>query len=214
MKKQTKQELVYQYLRKNIFNNKLPAGSVLTEDGLCAQLGVSRTPVREAIRRLASEGLINITPNSGMSVSQIRLEDMLEIYEMREGLEHLAMKLYMSKIQPDNARTLREVFDQQYAAFEAEDNVRFMELDMEFHGIISHGARNQRLQQSLDSIYGQVNRAAVSVQGEYELRKLALNLHRAICDAVDARDMDAALEAMDAHNREIKQYHFRRLYHL
>jgi len=158
MKKQTKQEQVYQYLRKNIFNNKLPAGSVLTEDGLCAQLGVSRTPVREAIRRLASEGLISITPNSGMCVSQTRLEDMLEIYEMREGLERLAMKLYMSKHQPENSKTLREVFEQQRAAFEAGDNVRFMELDMDFHSIVSHGARNQRLQQALDSIYGQINR--------------------------------------------------------
>ena len=214
MKKTTKQELVYQTLRKNIFNNSLPEGTVLTEERLCEQLGVSRTPVREAIRRLASEGFIDTIPGIGMSVSKIRLDDMLEIYEMREGLDRLAVKLYMSKIQPEGSVSLRDAFNRQVAAFEGEDHVLFMEVDMEFHSIISSGARNQRLRQSLDAIYGQINRAAVSVQGEHDLRVLALDLHRAICDAVDAGDLNAALDAMDTHNREIKQYHLKQLYHI
>lgn len=214
MEKQTKQEIVYQFIRTRIFNYEYTSGTQLTEESLCEQLGVSRTPVREAIRRLISEGLLEITPGIGLSVPPIRLDDMIEIYEVREGLERLAVKLFMEKCRPESIDRLVTCLHHQETAFAKDDYVEFMQSDMQFHHVIYQGALNKRLNNAADAIYDQINRMAVSVQNDPELRKMAIADHRIICEAIINRDIASALKATEEHNQKVKLYHLKQYYNI
>lgn len=214
MAKQTKQEVVYQYIYDHIFNCAYPPGTSLTEEGLCQELNVSRTPVREAIRRLSAEGLLEFTPGIGLSVAQIRLDDLLEIYELRLGLECLAARLFIEKHNPDLLHELSEcveLLDQSVK----EDNIDlFMQNDMRFHRLICHGARNRRLTAELEIIYGHIYRMSNYVRMDEDIRRSSVVEHRQILDALKSGDIDTAVHASEAHCMSGRRYYLKRLYNI
>lgn len=214
MPKQTKQEYVYQAIRGSLLRSEYAFGTQLTEEQLCQNLGVSRTPVREAIRRLTAEGLLESTPGIGLMVPYIRLDDLIEIYEMREGLECLAIRLFLEKSMAGSPAPLSECLFRQQKALEQSDFTDFMKWDMEFHHIIYHGTNNRRLARSLDSIYEQVNRLALSNKNDHELCEIAFGSHQKICDAVLRRDIRDAVEAARSHIEALKKHYLKLYYNL
>lgn len=214
MNKITKQELVYQEISDKIFSNEYKPGTVLTEEMLCTDLGVSRTPVREAIRRLATDGFLSVTPGTGMTVIQLKLDDMIEIYEMRDGLERIAIKLFMQKKDNNAIKALSDCYHRLENAYKEGNETEYMKCDMKFHKIIYVGARNQRLISSLDNIYRQISLLAVSVQTDKGLLDLAMKEHKKICEAVINDNLNAAIDAVEEHNERVKNYHLRQYYHL
>lgn len=210
----TKQEIVYNEIVDKIINNKYESGMVLTEDMLCKDLKVSRTPVREAVRRLSADGFLQVTPGTGMVVTKIGLEDMLEIYELREGLERLATKLFIQKKDSISIEKLTNCFKQQEIAYKNQDETLFMKYDMEFHHIIYSGAHNSRLSAALDNIYKQISRLAISVQNDKLLQEMAINDHRKICTAILEDNTEAALSAIENHIYSVKGYQLKKYYHL
>ena len=103
---------VYDHLRAEILAGRLEPGAELAEVALAEQLGVSRGPIREAIGRLASEGLVTVRPRRGAVVSSLSKEEFLELYQVREALELMAVKLAVPKLQRDDIAALEELIDE------------------------------------------------------------------------------------------------------
>ena len=158
----SKQEYVYSVIRKQIIENKYKPGSMLVERTISAELNISRTPVREAFRRLAQDGLVSITPGKGVFVADISIENMLEIFELREALEKMAIKLLLLKGNNDMIKLVEQCAEEQQEAYKNGDGELFMKKDMEFHNLIAEGSRNGRLVNGIRSIYDQVQMLAIS----------------------------------------------------
>ncbi len=212
--KQTKQQQVYEYIKNKINSNEYPPGTPLTEESICDELKVSRTPVRDAIRRLTSENLLVLTPGVGLSVSSIGLEDLIEIFDIREGLEGLAVRLFIDRAPDATIKRLHDCVAAGEDAVHHNDFRQFMDHDMEFHRIIDATVRNKRLTSMLDSLYEQINRLTCANREDPEVCRLALSgLHR-ILKAIENRDRQAAIGAMETHVREVKRYYLSKYFNL
>lgn len=212
--KQTKQQYVYEYIRSRIISNELTPGTIITEDSVCNTLNVSRTPVREAIRRLTSEGLLAITPGVGLSVPSIGLEDLIEIYDIREALESLAVRLFIGRTTPAIIDKLSDIMKEQEKAVEAGDIHKFMELDMVFHRQIDTVAGNKRLSSLLDSIYEQISRLAFINQDDPNILEIAIPVHQKLMECITNRDKENAVLAMQEHIRSLRKYYLTKYFDL
>lgn len=209
----SKKQIAYNQIKEMVISG-LPAGAPLVERDLCEKLDVSRTPVREALRQLASEGLVDIIDGKGVFVAKIRFEDMVEIFELREALESMAVTLFVKRREQALIDELNELMDQQEKFYAADDHQALMECDMKFHELIARGSRNKRLCDMIVSIYNQIRQMAISVQDDQAVRDLAVKSHRKIMDAILERKEEEAAKLMAAHVRETKQYHIERYYML
>ncbi len=212
--KQTKQQKVYEYIKSKINSNEYPPGTPLTEEGICAELSVSRTPVREAIRRLTGENLIVMTPGIGLSVSSIGLEDLVEIFDVREGLEGLSVRLFIDRAPAPTIRRLHDCLSKGEEAVRLNEFNLFMESDLEFHRIIDATVGNKRLSEMLDGIYDQINRLAFTNKEDLELGKIGVTGHRKILKAIEERDKEAAVAAMGEHIRDVKRYYLSKYFNI
>ena len=118
---------VYDHLRAEILAGRLEPGAELAEVALAEQLGVSRGPIREAIGRLASEGLVTVRPRRGAVVSSLSKEEFLELYQVREALELMAVKLAVPKLQREDIAALEELIDEMATHAERDRVAEFFE---------------------------------------------------------------------------------------
>src|SRR2546423_2594982 len=125
---------VYDHLREEILAGGLEPGAELAEVALSEQLGVSRGPIREAIGRLASEGLVTVRPRRGAVVRSLSKEEFLELYQVREGLEAMAMRLAVPRLTSDDFSTLQGLIDAMAGHAERNEVAEFFEANAAFHG--------------------------------------------------------------------------------
>jgi DNA-binding GntR family transcriptional regulator len=192
---------VHRVLSDEILSNRLPPGSVLQEVALAQSLGVSRGPVREAIGRLASEGLVNVRPRRGAVVASLTREEFLEAYQVREALEVMAVRLAVARIDDAGIADLERLTAEMEEYAEREDVDRFFQANAAFHAAIVEASGNQKLR----NVYRQV----VGQMGRYQMRSLALRgtlrrsiqEHRAIVRAVRRRDADRSAHLLSEHIR-------------
>src|SRR5262245_21752528 len=135
----------YAEIREAILNLSLQPGQPLQEVALASWLGISRTPVREAIRRLQSEGLVESSPSRGVAVAQVSVEDVENAYLVLEVLEGLAGRLAAERLTDEGAAGLRRLMAQLQEAATAADLERWTQLDAEFHDRIRAIAANAKL---------------------------------------------------------------------
>ena len=192
-------EQVRDRLREDILAGRLEPGAELSEVGLARELGTSRGPLREALGRLASEGLVTITPRRGAVVTQLSREEFIDAYQVREALETLAVRLavpLMSDAEVAHLRELCELMDR--AARDDEVHV-FFDTNNSFHEALVRGSRNQKLHE--------VHRMLVGQMVPYLPRSLELrgNLqqsvaeHQAILAAIEDRDAGRAADLLAEH---------------
>ena len=192
---------VHRVLADEILSNRLPPGTVLNEVALARSLGVSRGPVREAIGRLASEGLVNVRPRRGAVVASLTREEFLEAYQVREALEVMAVRLAVARIDDAGIADLERLTAEMEEYAEREDVDRFFQANAAFHAAIVEASGNQKLR----NVYRQV----VGQMGRYQMRSLALRgtvrrsvqEHRAIVRAVRRRDADRSAHLLSEHIR-------------
>jgi len=141
----TASEQVYLELKKRIFARELLPGQRLPEASLAKSLSVSRTPVREALRMLASEGLVTITPNSGARLANPSLEEMTEGYEVREELESISVRRAACFITPLQICMLNEAIEEEEVIFSSRDLEKYLEVNIRFHRIIAGSSKNRIL---------------------------------------------------------------------
>ena len=138
-------DVVFNTLRRAILKGELKPGERLMEIQLAQRLGVSRTPVREAIRKLELEGLVNMMPRRGAVVAEITLQDLEDVLEVRAVLEELAVQKACENITEDQLRDLKKAANDFKRSLEDDNLLACVETDMAFHEIIYSAANNRRL---------------------------------------------------------------------
>lgn len=202
-------DVVAERIEAAIISGALEPGSRLSEQGLAASLGVSRGPLREAIRRLEGRKLLERTPNIGVRVAALSLTDLKEILEVREALEGMACSLAARNMTDDEIAALKGLLDDhgKQKAVQAGTGYYQESKDFDFHFRIVAGSRNERLSQMLfgDLYYLlRVYRYKSSTKPGRAME--ALQEHRAIVDALGRRDAVAAEQTMREHLRNARRY--------
>ncbi len=149
---------VYSALRDAIVSGKLRPGERIVEDRICMELGVSRSPLREALRKLEGEGLVSILPRRGAVVTELTHGEQLELFAVREALEGLAAHLAASQITPVELAELEDVCLAMEQCIEARDMPTVVALNTQFHELIAKASRNRWVREFLVSIRAQTRR--------------------------------------------------------
>ena len=197
-------EEAYRHLKTRIMSADLPPGASLNELEIAAALGTSRTPVREAIRKLEQEGLAMRYPNRGAIVTKLSMTDVLEIWQLREILEPAACRLAADRIDREAlARIERAFLGLQGQEMGPEGYEAFLRADMDLHGLIVDSTGNAALRQVL----GMLNERVVQVRVVTSPARFrhAVAEHLAIIAALKARDAQEAMEAIRRHLENARQ---------
>jgi len=201
-----KQHIAYEYLKESIISGKYPPEKPLIERELCDALGVSRTPVREALRRLTSEGLAESFPGRGVFVSRVNPEKATQLYELKEALEGMAARLCTERMSDEEIQELRECLQAHTEALENDEMAATADLDLRFHVLLIEGARSPMLEQQAKGILLQTRRLAqLSVYDPDSTTKFIAQ-HTAIYEAIRSRDAEEAEKALSAHISAIKKF--------
>lgn len=205
-------ERAYEHIKKLISDGKLEAGSPISELVLAKELGSSRTPIREAMNQLDAEGLLEQGPNGGMTVAQLKREDIIEIYELREALEVYSVGRVASlALRPADRDRLQFMVDQLLVlkkeleesgaeTLGEEQNGRFIESDLGFHALLMSMTNNSRIQRLIHDTRLLIRIFAIRRSGHNAAQLQNIyNFHQQILDAVTAQDAALAMKAMAEH---------------
>jgi len=190
---------VYQLLRSAIISLRLQPGEIISEKELCAQLDVSRTPIREALLQLEGQKLVTIRPNSSTFVSPIKLKDVLEGQLIREALERRSVRLAARFFQDKDVDTFSTLLMLQKSAAKRDDADTFYQLDEDFHKLICETSTYPNLWRLLNGAKGQLDRVrrfAFPVQHQFDE---VLEEHEKIISAICTRDEEKAEQCMLGH---------------
>ena len=192
-------DVVFHTLRKAILRGNLEPGERLREIHLADKLGVSRTPIREAIRKLELEGLVVMIPRKGAVVAEITEKSLRDVLEVRRALEALAVRLACEKILDEEVEELKVAAKAFEEELETGDVTAYAEADVRFHDIIYRATDNQRLIQLLYNLREQMYRYSVEYLKREDAHETLLAEHRIIIDTIQKRDEERAVEAVCAH---------------
>ncbi|HHW98360.1 MAG TPA: GntR family transcriptional regulator [Firmicutes bacterium] len=185
-------EIVFEHLREAIIKGKLRPGERLMEMQLADEMGVSRTPVREAIRKLELEGLVIMIPRRGAYVADLSIKDVAETFEIRSALEALAASLAAERITPEEAEEMERILVRIGAAIEEDDMQQLVALDEEYHNLLYKASRNDRLMQILNNLREQIQRFRVTTLAVPGRVRGVLQEHRNIAEAISERNAELA----------------------
>ena len=192
-------EAVCETLRDAIRKGILEPGERLMEVQLAEELGISRTPVREAIRKLEQEGYVIMMPRRGTYVSDISTNDVKEIFEIRSALESLATGLAARRIEPDELETLQNLLMEIEGYIAKNDMEKIVETDIKFHGLLYQVSRNERLVNIINNLKEQLARfRTLSMSYPGRLQE-TLEEHSEMVEAIANGDVSAAREAAEHH---------------
>jgi DNA-binding GntR family transcriptional regulator len=151
-------EIVFERLQGEILQGRLRPGDALRQEEITKRLGVSRTPVREAIHRLQAEGLVTSIPRKGAVVSEIPVKKIQEIYDVRGQLEAFAAELAIDHLTESDFRRLQELIRQMELLHPKADLERILEKNTEFHSIIYSAAKNETLVGMIEQLWRDIRR--------------------------------------------------------
>ncbi len=192
-------EAVCETLRDAIRKGILEPGERLMEVQLADELGISRTPVREAIRKLEQEGYVIMMPRRGTYVSDVSVHDVKEIFEIRSALESLATGLAARKIEPESIETLQNLLIEIEGYIEKNDIEKIVESDIKFHGLIYQISGNERLVNIINNLKEQTARfRTLSMSYPGRLQE-TLEEHSEMVEAIANGDVSAARDAAEHH---------------
>lgn len=186
------EESVYFTLEEEILSGKLKRGETLTEISLSRRLGVSRTPLRGALHRLAEEGLIEITPNRGATVVGVGREELIDIYKIRMRLEGLASAEAARRITPEDIEKLKESVELAEFYIKKQDAEHLKELDSQFHSIIYRASGNRLLYKTLSELHRNIHFYRKQSLAVPERLTRSIEEHREILAAIERGDADEA----------------------
>lgn len=197
----TLSERVYDFIREEILGDRLGPGADLQEVALSQRLGVSRGPVREALGRLAAEGLVTMRPRRGAVVREISGEEFVQAYQVREALETMAVRLAVPRLEAAHLDRLQRLVETMAEHSAADDVHGFFEANAAFHDVFFDASGNGMLWDTYRQLLVQIDR--------YRLRSLQLrgNLqrsiteHRAILRAARSGDVERAVHLVSEHIR-------------
>jgi len=192
---------VKKYLEQRIFTGKLKPGQQIKEQEVAESLGVSRPPIREALKILEAEGLITRKPNKGAFVTEIEEKDIWEIYTLKMGLYDLATRLAFNKISDREIERWDELIRQmgECVVKQPADLLKYQTLNEGFHGIMIDLCANERLKRMLLILHNQVKRYSYKSLGNKEHLQESFNYHRAILEAIKNKDKALTIKLTREH---------------
>jgi len=195
---------VFHEIEQAILDGEFPPGENLTEQKLSAQLGVSRTPIREALRQLELEGLVTSVPNKGVVVVGISVKDIDDIYTIRMSIESLAARWAATNITDDELTELRDIVELQEFYLGKNDTLQIRHLDSRFHQVIYNASRSRPLRQILSQFHNYIQKPR-EISVKYSGRAAAsVDEHRRIYEAIAAHDSQKAESEASEHIRRAK----------
>ncbi|HOQ38006.1 MAG TPA: GntR family transcriptional regulator [Acetivibrio sp.] len=190
---------VFSRIQNDILNGVYQPGDSLTEKKLCEELGVSRTPVREALRQLELEELVQSTPNKGVVVTGVTSKDIEEIYIIRMMIEGLAARWATEHITPEEIQELKDALDLEEFYTMKKDADHILKIDSKFHDILFRASKSKPLMHMLRTFHHYVQRARNASFESPDRAKKVLEEHKAIFDAVVEGDADKAERVTKEH---------------
>jgi DNA-binding GntR family transcriptional regulator len=205
-------EGVYRLLWKRILDRGLRPGDKLSDLRLSHELGVSRTPTREALQRLVSDGIVRVERNRGFFVASFSASDIAEIYDLRATLETMALRAAAPRLTPELLRSAQIDLDVSEARLNAahtdseklDAHTAFLEVDRGFHRLLVEQAGNSRLQNMVEGLWAQI--AVFQWAGGFRdhVTVAAITRHRSIIAAMLDGDVEHAIEELGQHIDEVK----------
>lgn len=193
--------LAYTSIKQYILDGRLDESSRLTEEFLSKQLGISKSPIREALNRLETEGLIHIEPRKGAYLKRLSREEISELYDLREALE--AHAVLTAKLTVGLVAGLHQSLKGQRDFLKANDRQHYIQEDVHFHSELAHATHNTHLCTVLENIQNQI---WISRRNSYDLSSsTAPDHHAGILDALESNDREKAVAAMRLHIQTVKQ---------
>ncbi len=192
-------DVVFKTLRQAILTGELKPGERLMEIHLAEKLGVSRTPIREAIRQLELEGLVTMAPRRGAQVAHITKKGMSEVLEVRVALEELAVGLACERITDEEIELLQNTCLAFENAVDSSDTRKITAADIEFHDTIMAAGKNTRLTQLVHNLSEQMYRYRFEYIKDNTGWNSLISEHRMIADAIIKRDSRLAVQAIRVH---------------
>lgn len=192
-------DVVFNTLRQAILKGELEPGERLMEIQLADRLGVSRTPIREAIRKLELEGLVLMIPRKGAEVAKISEKNLRDVLEVRRSLEELAIELACQRMSGEDFEALAKAQEAFRLAVETGDSMTIAETDEHYHDIIYNGTGNARLVQILNNLREQMYRYRLEYIKDAEKRQVLMVEHHRILNAIKERHVAEAKVAIREH---------------
>jgi len=198
-------EIVYDELREGILTGTIKPGTRMMEVDLAELMGVSRTPVREAIRKLEKEGLVTIRPRKGAYASDISVKSMMDILEVRSNLEGLAAELAAKRMSPEKKQELVRIEDGFEKALRAGDMKEMIHMDSLFHHFVVEGSENNHLILLVEQLQELVLRFRYIYYKDFRRAEEMAPEHRDIYEAIINNDPDRARESAFNHIDRLKE---------
>lgn len=192
-------DVVFNTLRKAILTGELKPGERLMEIHLANRLGVSRTPIREAIRKLELEGLVIMIPRRGAEVAQITEKNLKDVLEVRRALDVLCVELACDRISAEELGQLKKACEEFERATETKDATTIAKADVELHDIIVRATGNQRLIQLINNLSEQMYRYRFEYIKDEDRHDNLVSEHRMIYESIVKRDKESAARAAKLH---------------
>lgn len=191
--------LVYESLRSSIVAMKMPPGTPIREKEIAVQFGLSRTPVREAVLRLADEGLIEVFPQSGTFVARIPYDDLPEAIVIRKALETAAVRIATQRMSRSQELALASIIERQREAAAENDTEQFHKADEAFHAKIAEISGYPGIWKLVLQVKTQVDRFRQLTLLMPKRMLVVIDDHQAILDRMSAKDVEGAAEALEQH---------------
>lgn len=192
-------DVVFITLRQAILRGELKQGERLMEIQLANKLGVSRTPIREAIRKLELEGLVTMIPRKGAEVAEITEKSLRDVLEVREALEVLAVQLACDRISEEEIVQLKETAMDFETIMSSSDITEVAEADVKFHDVVYNATDNQRLIQLLNNLREQMYRYRVEYLKQDVVRKIVAEEHQDLIEYISNRNKESASKNIKKH---------------
>ncbi len=198
-KKESKSQIVYEKIKEMIITNEFPQGASLSERNISYLFESSRTPVREALKRLHNEHFVEITPEFGALVSKITYETILEVYETREVLEGLAARLCALNLTSEERKELEEISNAFIQTMEKKQFDESIPIDLNFHSFLITHCRNSMLMNMINILFDHSRRITRLIDYKDGWAEVVLKQHTEIASCVLEGDADGAEKAMREH---------------
>ncbi|MDI5987565.1 GntR family transcriptional regulator [Halomonas sp. M4R5S39] len=189
----------YRVLQRMIVHGELAPGERIVEPVLCEQLGISRTPLREALRMLATEGLVTMRRNRNAVVTRIDASELEHLFEVEAGIESLAAGLAASRMTNTELKRLEALQERLERLLAKGDRNAYFELNQRIHGLIVAGAKNPVLEETHRSLLGRLERARYLALDRLGRWQESTEEHREILEALKARDGERARRLLADH---------------
>jgi|DewCreStandDraft_4_1066084.scaffolds.fasta_scaffold87207_2 DNA-binding GntR family transcriptional regulator len=192
-------ELVAEEIRARIIDGRIGLGAALSENGLAAELGISKTPVREALMQLRQEGLVQVQPQRGTYVFRLEAEQVAMISELRDLLEEAAARAALARNPDALAERMGRIYAAMRRAYDADDRVAYRKLDGEYHEALIELSGNPYIRGAYRQISFCIQALRSRLSNEAQLNRQSIAEHREMLRLVKARDAAGLARALRAH---------------